>query len=88
MASCLNASVYSDIPFLENGIDGVAKQLKNINKNKATGPGELSVRVLKQTAAEIAQIITHSFQHSYNTSKLPDDWLQALVTPIHKKSLK
>ena len=45
-------------------------------------------RVLKEAAAEIAPIITHVFQQSYNTSKLPDDWLQALATPIHKKSLK
>ena len=84
----LSPSVYSDIPFLKIGIDGVVKQLKNINQNKATGPDELPARVLKEAAAEIAPIITHIFQQSYNTSKLPDDWLQALVTPIHKKSLK
>ena len=62
--------------------------MKNLNQNKATGPDELPARVLKEAAAEIAPIITHIFQQSYNTSKLPDDWLQALVTPIHKKSLK
>ena len=39
-------------------------------------------------SCRLAAIITHIFQQSYNTSKLPDDWLQALVTPIHKKSLK
>ena len=81
----LSPSVYSDIPFLEIGIDGVVKQLKNINQNKASGPDELPARVLKEAAAEIAPIITQIFQQSYNTSKLPDDWLQALVTPIHKK---
>ena len=84
----LAPSVYADIHFLEIGIDGVGKQLKNLNHNKATGPDELPARVLKETAAEIAPIITHIFQQSYNTSKLPDDWLQALVTPIHKKNLK
>ncbi|MEG7525035.1 MAG: hypothetical protein M3H12_18415, partial [Chromatiales bacterium] len=61
------------------------KQLKNLNQNTATGPDELPGRVLKKTAAEIAPIITHIFQQSYNTCKLPDNWLQALVTPIHKK---
>ena len=30
-------------------------------------------RVLKETAIEIAPIITQIFQQSYNTSKLPDD---------------
>ena len=67
---------------------GIIKQLKNLNQNKATGPDELPARVLKETAEQIAPIITHIFQQSYNTSKLPNDWLQALVTPIHKKSLK
>ena len=82
----LSPSVYSDIPFLEIGIDGVVKQLKNINQNKATGPDELPARVLKEAAAEIAPIITHIFQQSYNTSKLPDDWLQALVHKYTKRA--
>ena len=81
----LAPSIYSDIPILEIGIDGVIKQLKNLNQNKATGPDELPARVLKETAVEIAPIITHIFQQSYNTSKLPDDWLQALVTPNTQK---
>ena len=61
-----------------------------MNQNKATGPDELPARVLKETAVQIAPIITHIFQQSYNTcvSKLPNDWLQAMVTPIHMKSLK
>ena len=52
-------SAYPDIPFLEIGIDGVVRQLKNLNQNKATVPDELPARVLKETAAEIAPIITH-----------------------------
>ena len=44
--------------------------------------------VLKETAKQIAPIITQIFQQSYNTGKLPNDWLHALVTPIHKKSHK
>ena len=56
----LAPSVYSDIPFLEIGIDGVVKQLKNLIQNKATGHAdELPTTVLKETAAEIAPIITH-----------------------------
>ena len=76
------------MPPLDIGTNGIIKQLKNLNENKATGPDELPYRVLKETAEQIAPIITHIFQQSYNTSKLPNDWLQALVTPIHKKSLK
>ena len=64
------------------------KQLKNLNQNKATGPDDLPARVLKETAVQIAPISTYIFQQSYNTSKLPNDWLQTLLTPIHKKNLK
>ena len=84
----LAPSIYSDIPIFEIGTDGVIKQLKNLNQNKATGPDELPARVLKETAVETAPIITHIFQQSYNTSKLPDDWLQALVAPLHTQNLK
>ena len=84
----IDHSLYSSMPHLDIGINGIIKQLKNLNQNKATGPDELPARVLKETAEQIAPIITHIFQQSYNTGKLPNDWLQALVTPIHKKSLK
>ena len=84
----IDPSLYSSMPPLDIGTNGIIKQLKNLNQNKATGPDELPARVLKETAEQIAPIITHIFQQSYNTGKLPNDWLQALVTPIHKKSLK
>ena len=80
--------LYFSMPLLDIGTNGIIKQLENLNQNKATGPDELPARVLKKTAEQIAPIITHIFQQSYNTNKLPNDWLQALVTPIHKKSLK
>ena len=84
----IDHSLYSSIPPLDIGTNGIIKQLKKLNQNKATGPDELPARVLKETAEQIAPIITHIFKQSYNTGKLPNDWLQALVTPIHKKSLK
>ena len=39
--------LYSSIPPLDIGTNGIIKQLKNLNKNKATGPDELPARVLK-----------------------------------------
>ena len=84
----IDPSLYSNMPPLDIGTNGIIKQLKNLNQNKATGTDELPARVLKETAEQIAPIITHIFQQSYNTSNLPNDWLQALVTPIHTKSFK
>ena len=59
------------MPHLDIGTNGIIKQLKNLNKNKGTGPDELPARVLNETAEQIAPIITHIFQQSYNTRKLP-----------------
>ena len=42
------------MPHLDIGINGIIKQLKNLNQNKATGPDELPARVLKETAEQIA----------------------------------
>ena len=54
-------SIYPNIPLLKIGIDGVIKQLENLNQNKAMGPEELPARVLKETAKQIAPIITQIF---------------------------
>ena len=67
----IDHSLYSSIPPLDIGTNGIIKQLKNLNQNKATGPDELPARVLRETAEQIAPIITHIFQQSYNTGKLP-----------------
>ena len=45
----------------------VIQQLENLNQNIATGPDKLPARVLKETAKQIAPIITKSFQKSYGT---------------------
>ena len=81
-------SLYSSMPPLDTGTNGIIKRLKNLNQNKATGPDELPARVLEETAEQIAPIMTHIFQQLYNSGKLPNDSLQALVTPIYKKNLK
>ena len=52
------------MPPFDIGTNGIIKQLKNLIKNKATGPDELPARVLKETAEQIAPIITHIFQQA------------------------
>ena len=51
----IDISLYSSMPPLDIGTNGIIKQLKNLNQNKATGPDELPARVLiKETAEQIA----------------------------------
>ena len=51
---------------------------------KAPGSNVLSTYILKQCASEIASILQILLQ-SLNTGILPEDWLTANITSIHKK---
>ena len=58
----IDPSLYSSMPPPDIGTNGIITKLKNLNQNKATGPDELPARVIKETAEQIAPIITHIFQ--------------------------
>ena len=64
---------------------GVEKLLKDLKVQKAPGPDGLTPKVLKECASSIAPILTVIYQKSISTGELPEDWLQANVTPLFKK---
>jgi hypothetical protein len=69
-------------------VPGVIKQLKSLDAGKSQGNDEIPPCFLKECAAELAPMLTLLFQKSLDTGELPDDWLDALVNPIHKKGEK
>ena len=76
------------MPPLDIGTNGIIKQLKNLNQNKATGPDELPARVLKETAEQIAPIITHIFQQSCTTqANSPTTGFKHWLPPSTRKAL-
>jgi hypothetical protein len=64
---------------------GVLKLLKAFDPSKASGPDNISPRVLKEIAEEVIPALTLLFQASINTGVVPVDWRTALVTPVFKK---
>ena len=84
----LPSSPYLPMPEIIITIPGVLKLLSEINPHKASGPDNIPARVLKETASEIAPMLTHLFQQSLNTGVIPPEWKQAYVTPIYKKGNK
>ena len=78
-------SIYPAMGGITIRTTGVLKLLNNLNVNKATGPDGISARILKETAEEIAPILSSLFQQSLDTGVLPDDWLLANVSAIFKK---
>ena len=80
-------------PYREMGIIqftqlGIEILLKNIDQTKSTGPDELPVRILKETAKEIAGVLSVIFQRSCEDGTVPSDWLPARISAIYKKGDK
>ena len=61
------------------------KLLSKVKPSKASGPDEIPCRVLKETAHEIAPILTDIFNCSLSTGILPRDWKSANVAQSSKK---
>ena len=64
---------------------GVEKLLAELNPHKAQGPDNIPPNFLKCCAKELSPSLTLIFQASLEQGKVPDDWKQALVTPLFKK---
>ena len=78
-------SPYTDIEDIVIDPKGIKKLLHCLNPNKASGPDDLSARVLKECSAEIAQVLACIFNQSLMQATVPDDWPQANVAHIYKK---
>ena len=73
------------IDTVEISVDQVRKLLKCLNTSKTMGPDKLHARILRELADEIAEPLTHIFEASVLSGKVPDDWKHALISAIHKK---
>ena len=61
---------------------GIIKLLQNLDVHKASGPDEISTRLLKETAEVTAPVLKLIFEKSLNTGEVPYDWRVANVVPI------
>ena len=80
-----NVNSMPEITITDKRVEGL---LKGLNPNKASGPDEISPRLLKELHAEIAPILAKIYRSSLSTGIVPDDWKIALVAPVYKKGPK
>ena len=66
-------------------IEEIRYLLSNISSDKATGPDEISGRLLKECSNEIAPSLTALFNKSLALGKVPREWKEANVVPVAKK---
>ena len=81
----LGASAFNTIVVDDIYADGVAKLLADLQGHKAHGPDGIPARLLKETAYNMAPLLTHIYKASLHQCRLPHDWKTALVSPIYKK---
>ena len=66
----------------------VRKLLRNLQPDKATGPDEISARILKECSAELARPLCQLFELCFSHGVFPSQWKTASVIPIHKRDSK
>ena len=59
-----------------------------LNKFKSPGVDELHLRVLKELAEELSELLSIIFLKSWGTSEVSEDWRRANIVPIFKKGKK
>eukprot|EP00061_Rhincodon_typus_P001427 g14762.t1 len=63
----------------------IKKPLETLDLEKATGPDNIPMIVLKTCAPELATPLAKLFQYIYNTGIYPTMWKIAQVCPVRKK---
>jgi len=69
----------------ESEVKGI---LLKVDENKAVGPDNISPRLLRQCADELASPLSTLFNHCLQTSTWPKAWKTSNVVPVHKKGGK
>ena len=64
---------------------GISCILEKLHSNKAPGPDEIPVYILKRCNEKIAPVLQIILMQSFKDQNLPSDWLMTNIVPIFKK---
>ena len=84
-ASPISAETISDIILDPSEVYNV---LFHLDPKKASGPDDISIRLLKECATSITTSLTCLFNKSLQRGTLPSEWKLSNVILIHKKGDK
>ena len=69
-------------------VEEVKELLKNLKENSASGPCNVSCKVLKECHRSLAYPIYKLLKLSFESGLLPRNWKRGNITPIYKKGRK
>ena len=75
----------TDLPIAE---EDVIEALSKIREGSAPGPEGISTKLILGLKDELVEPLTIFFRKSISESRIPDEWRDAVVTPIFKKGTK
>ena len=75
----------SEVVFSE---ERVKKKLLNLNPYKSPGADNLHPRILKDISVSLSLPLSILYTESFKQQKLPQDWKDAMITPLYKKDAK
>lgn len=82
-----NMLMIDDGPILQVSNDDVCCEFKKLNTTKSAGPDNITPRILKLCAEQLAEIFTFIFNWSFRTQVVPGIWKRSCIIPIAKKSV-
>ena len=80
-----NMSIFSFSPITDQDVLTAIKQLNN---SKSRGIDNISIKMVKLSGNIIAPILRAIFNHFLSTGYYPQQWKEAIVTPVFKKGDK
>ena len=65
-------------------LNEVTQFLNEMDVNKASGPDNVSARVLRGLAPAVVEPVHNVINHSVQSGNFPNSWKEAKVIPLHK----
>lgn len=66
-------------------LEEVKKALKQMKNNKAPGPGDLPIELIKHATTKALEVICTLFNKCLQGDDIPTDWKISYINPIYKK---
>ena len=88
MPEATEKNFQSTLTDLEITAEKVEAAIDKLKEHSAAGPDGIAPRVVKETKKELITPLTILFRKSIESGKIPDEWREAVVTPIFKKGKK